>query len=121
VEAPRAFLDHALLQGLIAVRGKVPVVLARTVDDFNNFREIFAPYVAIAGRLLDRRSRSVCALPAGRSADLKAILLWTSMATRRPDIERLTKKEYDILLWCRTMSGPGCRTSRISRCLVSVR
>ena len=42
-------LDQALLQGLIATRGKVPVVLARTVDDFNNFREIFAPYVAIAG------------------------------------------------------------------------
>jgi CHASE2 domain-containing sensor protein len=42
-------LDQALLQGLIAMRGKVPVVLARTVDDFSNFREIFAPYVAIAG------------------------------------------------------------------------
>ena len=42
-------LDQALLQGLIATRGKVPVVLARTVDDFNNFREIFAPYVAVAG------------------------------------------------------------------------
>jgi class 3 adenylate cyclase/CHASE2 domain-containing sensor protein len=42
-------LDQALLQGLIAMRGKVPVVLARTVDDFNNFREIFAPYIAIAG------------------------------------------------------------------------
>ena len=38
-----------MLQGLIAMRGKVPVVLARTVDDFSNFREIFAPYVAIAG------------------------------------------------------------------------
>jgi class 3 adenylate cyclase/CHASE2 domain-containing sensor protein len=42
-------LDQALLQGLLAMRGKVPVVLARTVDDFSNFREIFAPYVAIAG------------------------------------------------------------------------
>ena len=42
-------LDQALLQGLIATRGKVPVVLARTVDDFDNFREIFAPYVAVAG------------------------------------------------------------------------
>ena len=42
-------LDQAMLQGLIAMRGKVPVVLARTVDDFSNFREIFAPYVAIAG------------------------------------------------------------------------
>jgi adenylate cyclase len=42
-------LDQALLQGLIATRGKVPVVLARTVDDSHNFREIFAPYIAIAG------------------------------------------------------------------------
>lgn len=42
-------LDHALLQGLLAIRGATPVVLARTVDDFHNFREIFAPYVAIAG------------------------------------------------------------------------
>jgi adenylate cyclase len=42
-------LDQALLQGLLSTRGKVPVVLARTVDDFSNFREIFAPYVAIAG------------------------------------------------------------------------
>ena len=42
-------LDHALLQGLLAIRGTAPVVLARTVDDFKNFREIFAPYVAIAG------------------------------------------------------------------------
>jgi class 3 adenylate cyclase/CHASE2 domain-containing sensor protein len=42
-------LDRSLLQGLVATRGKTPVVLARTVDDFNNFREIFAPYVAIAG------------------------------------------------------------------------
>ena len=42
-------LDQALLRGLITARGRVPVVLARTVDDFNNFREIFAPYVAIVG------------------------------------------------------------------------
>ncbi len=43
-------LDQALLKGLLATRaGQVPVVLARTVDDFKNFREIFAPYVAIAG------------------------------------------------------------------------
>ena len=42
-------LDHALLNGLLAIRGTAPVVLARTVDDFKNFREIFAPYVAIAG------------------------------------------------------------------------
>jgi len=42
-------LDHALLHGLIAIRDRAPVVLARTVDDFNNFREIFAPYVAMVG------------------------------------------------------------------------
>jgi adenylate cyclase len=42
-------LDHALLYGLIAIRDRAPVVLARTVDDFNNFREIFAPYVAMVG------------------------------------------------------------------------
>ena len=42
-------LDQALLKGLLAIRGQVPVVLARTVDDFKNFREIFAPYVAVAG------------------------------------------------------------------------
>ena len=42
-------LDQALLQGLLATRGKLPVVLARTVDDFSNFREIFAPYIAVAG------------------------------------------------------------------------
>ena len=43
-------LDQALLKGLLATRtGQVPVVLARTVDDFQNFREIFAPYVAIVG------------------------------------------------------------------------
>jgi adenylate cyclase len=43
-------LDQSLLKGLVATRGgQVPVVLARTVDDFRNFREIFAPYVAIVG------------------------------------------------------------------------
>ena len=42
-------LDQALLKGLLAIRGHAPVVLARTVDDFNNFREIFAPYVAMLG------------------------------------------------------------------------
>lgn len=42
-------LDQALLRGLLAIRGQAPLVLARTVDDLNNFREIFAPYVAVAG------------------------------------------------------------------------
>jgi adenylate cyclase len=43
-------LDQSLLKGLVATRsGQVPVVLARTVDDFRNFREIFPPYVAMVG------------------------------------------------------------------------
>jgi class 3 adenylate cyclase/CHASE2 domain-containing sensor protein len=43
-------LDQSLLKGLVATRGgQVPVVLARTVDDFSNFREIFPPYVAMVG------------------------------------------------------------------------
>jgi class 3 adenylate cyclase/CHASE2 domain-containing sensor protein len=42
-------LDHALMRGLLAMRAAAPVVLARTVDDFSNFREIFAPYVAMVG------------------------------------------------------------------------
>ena len=44
-------LDQSLLKGLVMARGgQMPVVLARTVDDFNNFREIFAPYVALVGQ-----------------------------------------------------------------------
>src|SRR5712692_3823929 len=42
-------LDQSLMKGLLAIRDEAPVVLARTVDDFNNFREIFAPYVAMVG------------------------------------------------------------------------
>jgi len=42
-------LDQALLRGLIAMRERSPVILARTIDDFSNFREIFAPYVAMVG------------------------------------------------------------------------
>jgi adenylate cyclase len=42
-------LDQALLRGLIAIRERAPVVLARTVDDSRNFRDIFAPYVAMVG------------------------------------------------------------------------
>ena len=35
---------------MLATRvAQVPVVLARTVDDFKNFREIFPPYVALVG------------------------------------------------------------------------
>ena len=35
--------------GATGLRGQAPVVLARTVDDFSNFREIFAPYVSMVG------------------------------------------------------------------------
>jgi adenylate cyclase len=42
-------LDLELLRGLLAMRDQAPVVLARTVDDFRNFREIFPPYVAMVG------------------------------------------------------------------------
>ena len=42
-------LDQALLRGLLVIRERTPVVLARTVDDFSNFREIFPPYVAVVG------------------------------------------------------------------------
>ena len=42
-------LDQALMRGLLTIRDTAPVVIARTVDDFNNFREIFAPYVAMLG------------------------------------------------------------------------
>jgi class 3 adenylate cyclase/CHASE2 domain-containing sensor protein len=42
-------LDQSLLKGLLEIRGRVPVVLARTVDDFNSFREIFPPYVSMVG------------------------------------------------------------------------
>lgn len=41
--------DQALLQGLLAVRGIVPVVLAQSLDDEGNIRPIFAPFVSVAG------------------------------------------------------------------------
>lgn len=41
--------DQALLQGLIAVRGTVPVVLSQSLDDQGNVRPIFPPFVAVAG------------------------------------------------------------------------
>jgi adenylate cyclase len=41
--------DQALLQGLVAVRGTVPVVLSQSLDDEGNIRPIFSPFVSIAG------------------------------------------------------------------------
>lgn len=41
--------DQTLLAGLAAVRGKVPLVLAQTVDAQGNFRKIFPPFISMAG------------------------------------------------------------------------
>ena len=41
--------DQSLLAGLAAVRGKVPLVLAQTVDAQGNFRKIFPPFISMAG------------------------------------------------------------------------
>ncbi|WP_435627042.1 adenylate/guanylate cyclase domain-containing protein [Candidatus Ferrigenium straubiae] len=41
--------DQALMQGLIAMRGTVPVVLSQSLDDQGNVRPIFPPFVAVAG------------------------------------------------------------------------
>jgi len=41
--------DQALMQGLIALRGTVPVVLSQSLDDQGNLRPIFPPFVAVAG------------------------------------------------------------------------
>ena len=41
--------DQSLLDGLAAVRGKVPLVLAQTVDAQGNFRKIFPPFISMAG------------------------------------------------------------------------
>lgn len=41
--------DQALLQGLVAVRGKVPVILSQSLDDQGRVRPVFPPFVAVAG------------------------------------------------------------------------
>lgn len=41
--------DQALLQGLVAVRGTVPIVLSQSLDDEGNIRPIFSPFVSVAG------------------------------------------------------------------------
>jgi class 3 adenylate cyclase len=42
--------DQSLLAGLALLRGKVPVVLGRSLDDSGNYRELFPPYVSLAGQ-----------------------------------------------------------------------
>jgi len=41
--------DQTLLQGLAQLKSQSPVLLARTVDGDGNFRNIFPPYVSVAG------------------------------------------------------------------------
>lgn len=41
--------DQALLQGLLAVRDKVPVILSQSLDDQGRERPVFPPFVAVAG------------------------------------------------------------------------
>ena len=41
--------DQALLQGLIAMRGSVPVVLSQSLDDAGKTRPIFSPFVSEVG------------------------------------------------------------------------
>lgn len=41
--------DQSLLQGLVALRGTVPLVLSQSLDDQGNIRPIFSPFVAVAG------------------------------------------------------------------------
>ena len=42
--------DQTLLQGLMATKSKVPLFLAQTVDENGKFRNIFPPYVSVAGK-----------------------------------------------------------------------
>ena len=42
-------IDQQLLKGLITLRAVAPIIVARTVDDFNAFRSIFPPYIAVSG------------------------------------------------------------------------
>jgi len=42
--------DQSLLQGLMATKSKAPLFLAQTVDENGKFRNIFPPYVSIAGK-----------------------------------------------------------------------
>jgi len=42
--------DRALLEGILATRGKVPLVFGLTVDPEGNTRRIYPPFVSVAGR-----------------------------------------------------------------------
>lgn len=42
--------DQPLLQGLMATKSNTPLFLAQTVDENGKFRNIFPPYVSIAGK-----------------------------------------------------------------------
>lgn len=42
--------DQSLLQGLMAVKSNIPLFLAQTLDENGKFRNIFPPYVSVAGK-----------------------------------------------------------------------
>lgn len=42
--------DRALLEGILATRGKVPLVFGLTVDPEGNYRKVYAPFLSVAGR-----------------------------------------------------------------------
>jgi class 3 adenylate cyclase len=42
--------DRALLEGMLAVRGKVPLVFGLTIDPDGNTRRIYPPFLSVAGR-----------------------------------------------------------------------
>lgn len=42
--------DQSLLQGMLALKAQSPIVLGETMDDAGRFRQIFPPYIAIAGK-----------------------------------------------------------------------
>ena len=56
--------DRPLLEGLAALRGKVPVVLAQAFDEHGNQRQLFAPYQSLAG------SEALGSVAVCRDADL---------------------------------------------------
>jgi adenylate cyclase len=42
--------DRALLEGILATRGKVPLVFGLTVDPQGEYRKVYAPFLSVAGR-----------------------------------------------------------------------
>ena len=93
--------DQAMLQGLIAMRGNVPLVLSQSLDDQGDIRPIFPPFVSVAGanalasplvcmdhdgvpRRLDgnecaNRSRGMVTLSEGMSARLGISQAWSGL------------------------------------------